>query len=327
MAVGSRAHLTNEPRLSDRAPTPSGSRPVRPTWYRRRTLTGDYRLALALPALALLAALSFWPLAQLVRMSVSEVTAATLNREWEWAGAGNYLTLFANPDTPAVVVGTLGFVAVVTVLGMLGGFAVAVSVWSGTRGGSFLLGMLVFVWALPPVINGSIWKFLLGNQGLINETLRGVGLTEGNIGFLYDARFALASVAVVNAWAVIPFNALIFRAALLGVDDTVLEAAEVDGARPRHRVRYILAPHARPAATVLTVLTIVYAFRSFDFIYVMTAGGPGTASTTLPYLAYVQAFRRLDYGSGAATALLALGVVIVFALVYARDVRRQEGVL
>ena len=72
------------------------------------------------------------------------------------------------------------------------------------------------------------------------------------------------------------------------------------------------------------MLTIVYAFRSFDFIYVMTSGGPGTSSTTLPYLAYAQAFQNLDYGGGAATALLALVVVVVFALVYARDVRRNE---
>lgn len=131
-------------------------------------------------------------------------------------------------------------------------------------------------------------------------------------------------MALINAWAVIPFNALIFRAALLSVDDSVLEAAAMDGARPWHRTRYILAPHARSAATVLTVLTIVYAFRSFDFIYVMTAGGPGTSSTTLPYLAYVQAFATLNYGAGAATALLSLVVVIVFALIYARDVRRNE---
>ena len=70
----------------------------------------------------------------------------------------------------------------------------------------------------------------------------------------------------------------------------MLEAAEVDGAGPWQRIRHVLIPGVRPAATVLTILTVVYAFRSFDFIYVMTAGGPGTASTTLPYLAYVEAF-------------------------------------
>jgi ABC-type sugar transport system permease subunit len=272
----------------------------------------------------LLAALAVWPLVQLFRISLHDVTGATLNSTWGSAGLENYSHLFVSPDFRRVVLNTLLFVAVVTVLGMAGGFLAAISVWSGSRGGSVLLGMMVFVWALPPVINGSIWKFLLGDSGLVNQVLRSTGLSHEGIGFLYDPKFALWSVALVNAWAVIPFNALIFRAALLSVDESVLEAAEVDGAGPWQRTRYILAPQARSAVTVLTVLTIVYAFRSFDFIYVMTSGGPGTSSTTLPYLAYVQAFAKLDYGSGAATALLALVVVIIFALIYARDVRKSE---
>ena len=218
------------------------------------------------------------------------------------------------------------FVVIVTVIGLVGGFAVAVSVSSSTRGGAFLLGMMVFVWALPPVVNGSIWKFLLGDHGLINEILRATGIAPSGVGFLYDPALALWSVALINAWAVVPFNALIFRAALLSIDSEILEAAEVDGAGPWQRIRYLLIPHSRPAATVLTILTVVYAFRSFDFIYVMTSGGPGTASTTLPYSAYVEAFVKLDYGSGAATALIALVVVIGLALLYARDVRRNEEV-
>jgi len=295
-----------------------------PKTARGRRRGAGARLAFALPAAALLLALAVWPVVQLARMSLHEVTGATLNHEWDFIGFDNYTALFDSPDFRHVVTNTLAFVVVVTVLGMVGGFLAAISVWSGTRGGNILLAMMVFVWALPPVINGSIWKFLLGDSGLVNGVLKATGITSQSIGFLYDSRFALWSVALVNAWAVIPFNALIFRASLISVDESVLEAAEVDGAGPYQRIRYILAPHARAAATVLTVLTIVYAFRSFDFIYVMTAGGPGTSSTTLPYLAYVQAFAKLNYGAGAATALLSLGVVVVFALVYARDVRRNE---
>lgn len=286
--------------------------------------SGDRRLALALPAAAILVALALWPLVQLGSMSLHEVTAATLNRDWLFIGLENYTRLFASPDFPRAVGNTLVFVAVVTVLGMVGGFAVAVAVSSPTRGASYLLGMMVFVWALPPVVNGSIWKFLLGDHGLLNEAIRALGGSPAGIGFLYDPPLALWSVALVNSWAVIPFNALIFRAALLAIDSEVLEAAEMDGAGPWQRIRYVLIPHVRATATVLGILTVVYAFRSFDFIYVMTAGGPGTASTTLPYLAYVEAFLRLDYGQGAATALIALAVVIVLALFYARDVRRSE---
>ncbi len=306
-----------------RGPVSTGNLPSGPASRRAALRTGDRRLAFALPAAALLLALSVWPLVQLASMSLHEVTSATINSEWLFVGLGNFGDLVAQPGFARVVGNTAVFVVVVTVLGLVGGFAVAVAVSSSTRGGSFLLGLMVFVWALPPVVNGSIWKFLLGDHGLVNETLRALGLSD-SIGFLYDPQLALWSVALVNAWAVIPFNALIFRAALLGIDAEVLEAAEVDGAGPWQRIRYVLIPGARPAATVLTILTVVYAFRSFDFIYVMTAGGPGTASTTLPYLAYVEAFIKLDYGGGAATALIALVVVIVLALVYVRDVRRTE---
>ena len=306
-----------------RGPVSTGILPSGPASRRAALRTGDRRLAFALPAAALLLALSVWPLVQLASMSLHEVTSATINSEWLFVGLGNFGDLVAQPGFARVVGNTAVFVVVVTVLGLVGGFAVAVAVSSSTRGGSFLLGLMVFVWALPPVVNGSNWKFLLGDHGLVNETLRALGLSD-SIGFLYDPQLALWSVALVNAWAVIPFNALIFRAALLGIDAEVLEAAEVDGAGPWQRIRYVHIPGARPPATGLTNLTVVEACRSCDCLGGMPAGGPGPASTTLPYLAYVEAFIKLDYGGGAATALIALVVVIVLALVYVRDVRRTE---
>jgi len=81
----------------------------------------------------------------------------------------------------------------------------------------------------------------------------------------------------------------------------------------------------RPTTLVLLVLTIVYGFRSFDFIYVMTYGGPGTATNTLPFLGYLQAFARYDFGLGAATSVVTVLGVLVLAAVYARSIRREEA--
>lgn len=286
---------------------------------------GAGRLVFALPAALALLALSIYPLVQLVVMSLSDVTAGSLNDPWPFVGADNFGRLLDEPTLPAVVGHTLLFVAVVTVLGVVLGLGAAIALRSSTRGSSFLLAIMVFVWALPPVVNGSIWKFLLADRGLVNEVLRGLGLTESGVPFLFSDQFALLSVAVVNAWAVIPFNALVFRSALLAVDPQVLEAAAVDGASRWQEVRHILVPQARATAVVLTILTIVYAFRSFDFIYVMTSGGPGTATTTLPFLAYLQSFIRFDYGLGAATAVVSLAVVLVVGVFYARDTRVRDG--
>jgi multiple sugar transport system permease protein len=175
------------------------------------------------------------------------------------------------------------------------------------------------------VVNGSVWKFLLGDAGLFNELARTVGLTDTAIPFLYDQHLSLISVALVNSWAVVPFNALVFRAALMGIPPEVIEAAKLDGASAWQEIVHILVPSVRATAVVLSVLTVVYAFRSFDFIYVMTYGGPGTSTVTLPFLAYLQAFVRYDFGLGAATSIVAGALVIVLAIAYARNVRKEEA--
>ncbi len=257
-------------------------------------------------------------------MSVSEVSTGTLNQAWPFVGLQNYASLFPRAErrTGSARHGTV----------RRDRHAHRDHRWTGRRHGrplipaasSILLGMMVFIWALPPVVNGSIWKFLLADDGLVNGVLRGLGIAPQGLPFLYDPHLALLSVAAVNAWAVIPFNALVFRAALLNIDPEVLEAASLDGTSKPQEIWYVLIPAARPTAVILAILTVVYAFRSFDFIYVMTAGGPGTSTTTLPFLSYSQAFIEHDYGLGSATGVIALVIVAVLALVYVRSVRREN---
>ncbi|MFP3715197.1 carbohydrate ABC transporter permease [Puerhibacterium sp. TATVAM-FAB25] len=269
--------------------------------------------------------LGVFPLLQLVWMSLNDVTQATINADaWQPTGLTNYLEGFASGESGPALVRTLVVVAVVTVLGMLLGFAAAVALRTTGRWSGFLLALMVFVWALPPVVNGSVWKFLLGDEGLVNSVLMALG-RDAPVPFLYDTTWALISVAFVGAFAVVPFNALVYRAALMTIDPEVFEAAALDGANRWGEIRHIMVPFVRPTTLVLLVLTIVYGFRSFDFIYVMTYGGPGTATNTLPFLGYLQAFSRYDYGLGAATSVLAVLAVLVLAAVYARSIRREEA--
>lgn len=278
-----------------------------------------------IPAGVVLVAFAMYPLVQLVRMSLSDVTAMTLQDDWSFVGRDNFVTIVETGDLGTTLANTIAFVAIVTTLGLLGGLGAAIALRSSKGGSAFLLGLMVFVWALPPVVNGSVWKFLLGDVGLINTIVRWTGISETSVPFLYDQQFALISVAVVNSWAVIPFNTLVFRAALLGVAPEVLEAAKIDGARPFDEIRYVLIPSTKSTAIVLAVLTVVYAFRSFDFIYVMTYGGPGTSTVTLPFLGYLQAFVQYDYGLGAATSVIAALMVLILAALYARSVKKEES--
>ncbi|WP_449374320.1 carbohydrate ABC transporter permease [Arthrobacter psychrolactophilus] len=302
---------------------PAGSAATR---IRRRMPSNKRKqLAFIIPAAVFLAIFSFYPMLQLFRMSVSEVTSATLNQPWKFVGLDNFAAGAQQGDLSTAFGNTTLFVLVVTVIGLVGGLVAAILLSTSTKGAAFVLGLMVFIWALPPVVNGSVWKFLLGDAGLFNSALTGIGLTEKAIPFLYDQHFALMSVAIVNSWAVIPFNALVFRAAIMGIPAETFEAARIDGANRWQEIWHMIIPAVRPTTLVLVVLTVVYAFRSFDFIYVMTYGGPGTSTNTLPFLSYLQAFVRYDFGLGAATAVIAVLLVLVLAFIYARSVRKEEA--
>ena len=296
--------------------------PTSSTLKRRRSASSTWSLPFLLPGALFLGVFAVYPLAQLVRMSVSAVTSANLTQAWPFSGMDNFAQGWAGGNTQSATLTTVAFVVIVTVVGVVGGLGAAIALRHTSRASALLLGLLIFVWALPPVVNGSVWKFLLGENGLLNVVIRSMGLDA--VPFLYSSSLALVSVAMVNSWAIIPFNALVFRAAILGVPEEVFEASQLDGASKWQQIRYVLVPSVKPAMLVLIVLTIVYAFRSFDFIYVMTFGGPGTATNTLPFLGYLQAFIRFDFGLGASTAVIALLLVIVLAVVYARSVRKEE---
>ena len=282
------------------------------------------QLLYVVPAVFLLTLLSAFPLFQLARMSISDVSIKNITGTWENVGLANFQSITADPDFKQILINTLLFVGIVTFLGLFLGFVAATAFNDERKSSDLLLAFMVFIWALPPIVNGSVWKFLLGGDGLINVLLQKASLISEPIPFLYDPKMALYSVAVVNCWAVIPFNALILKAAFKSVSKDVLEASEIDGVTPLQQIRYVYFPSSRPTLLVLTILTLVYGFRSFDFIYVMTYGGPGLATNALPFLGYIKAFVQFKFSEGAAIALLSAIFTSSLAFLYSRSVRKEE---
>lgn len=282
------------------------------------------QLLYVVPAVFLLTLLSAFPLFQLARMSISDVSIKNITGTWESVGLANFKLITSDPDFKQILINTLLFVGIVTFLGLFLGFVAATAFNDDRKSSDLLLAFMVFIWALPPIVNGSVWKFLLGGDGLINVLLQKTNLISEPIPFLYDPKMALYSVAVVNCWAVIPFNALILKAAFKSVSKDILEASEIDGVTPFQQIRYIYFPSSRPTLLVLTILTLVYGFRSFDFIYVMTYGGPGLATNTLPFLGYIKAFVQFKFSEGAAIALLSAIFTSSLAFLYSRSVRKEE---
>jgi len=264
-----------------------------------------------------------YPMFELVRMSVSEVTPATLLRDWPFVGFANFVELFNDTRFTATVIRTVVFGLVVLVIGVVGGLTAALALHARSRLGAFTYALIVLMWALPPIVSGVTWRFMLFGDGIVNQLLISIGVIQDPILFLIDGALPLLSVAFVAGWVALPFATIVFRAALLDVPHELYEAATVDGAARVAQFRYITLPSIAPTVYVVSILLLSYAVRSFDFTFVMTGGGPGNASTTLPVFGYRTAFAAFDYSGGAAVAVITILAVLFFALPYARSIRRR----
>ncbi|WP_375001884.1 carbohydrate ABC transporter permease [Aeromicrobium sp. CTD01-1L150] len=296
--------------------------PVSQGVLRRRRVRRPRLAPYLVPAVAVCVLLGVYPLFEMVRMALSDVGPATLIGSWEFVGLANIAEVLGSDAFWSAAKATAIFTAVLLVVDLGIGYVAASVLAHPSRLTGAVLSLMVFVWALPPLVSGSVWKFLLAGDGLVNATLNVFGLAS--VDWLSSPNLALWSVSLVAAWASLPFAILIIRGGLLAIPRDVLEAAALDGAGPIRQAVQIIIPLLRPTLAVLIILIFLYAFRSFDFVYVMTSGGPGTVTTTLPFLAYEEAFRTYSFGIGAAVASVSMLVIALLAVPYAWGVRREE---
>jgi multiple sugar transport system permease protein len=274
------------------------------------------------PAVVLLVAFAAYPLFVLIRMSVSDVGPTNIVGTWHFIGLANYIQVLSAPDLWFSALRTLGVAAMLLASNLVLGFLAGSILSVGGRVTNVVLGIMVFVWALPPIVSGSVWKFLLDDNGAINGLLHVVGLAR--VSWLSSPNLALWSVAGIIAWAALPFSALIIRGGLLAIPRDVIEAAALDGAGYWRTQFQIALPLLRSTMWILAILTVLYAFKSFDFFYVVTQGGPGTATNTLPVQSYNTAFSGFNMGLGATIAVISMLFVALFAIPYVRSIRSES---
>ena len=278
-----------------------------------------------LPGLGYLLVFACYPLYQLIVMSFSDVSSADILSAWPSAGLRNFRATIGLPDFSEALAHTVVLVAVALVVNLVGGTVAALSMRVDSWATRVALSFMVFVWALPGVVVGNLWRFLLTQDGPVNALLVRLHIVAAPVPWLVNSHLALLALSLVNAWMVLPFSTLVMRAALLDVPQDQSEAAALDGAGAVGQFWYVIMPHIRPTLSVLAILLVVNGFRSFDLIYVMTSGGPGTATSTLPFLAYRQAVQGFQFGLGAATAVFSLALVLVFAAMYAVTSRQRAA--
>jgi len=217
---------------------------------------------------------------------------------------------------------TIASTAIETVLGML----IALLLNQRFPGVRFLRSIIIIPWALPTVVNGSLWKLMLnGEYGVINALLVRFHLISSYQSWLGNPKTAMWCIILADAWKMTPLAVIFFLAALQGIDNTIYEAAKVAGAGAFRRFQAITLPALKPTIMVIVVMRTVEKFKAFDIFYLMTRGGPANSTKTLMYDTYLQAFTNLNYSEAATYAYLIALVVALMTLIYVKLMNREEA--
>ncbi|MFK3729651.1 carbohydrate ABC transporter permease [Streptomyces sp. NPDC088090] len=304
------------------APAPPAKRPARRPRSRTGTSAWTPWLYL-LPALAVLGALLVYPVYQLGLISFLEYTQAQVSggAPTSFQGLGNYTALFADPQFRQVLLATVVFAAACVAGTLAVGCALAVLL-TRVRALPRLALMLAALgaWATPAVTGSTVWVFLFdADFGPVNRLL---GL--GDFSWTYGRYSAFALVLLEVVWCSFPFVMVTVYAGIRAVPTEVLEAAALDGASQWRIWRTVTAPLLRPILAVVTIQSVIWDFKVFTQIYVMTGGG-GIAgqNLVLNVYAYQQAFSSSRYSLGAAIGVVMLLILLAVTLVYLRLLRRQ----
>jgi len=270
-----------------------------------------------LPGVLLLAALTLYPLVNLVRMSVSTIEFAQGAETWTFTPRANLAQLAADDVLRPALVNTVVFVVASVAVEMVIGLALAIAVAGLVRGKQWVRTLLILPILVPPVAIGSMWKLMYNYDfGIFNQTLVALGLAPVN--WLGSTSLALASVIVVDIWHWVPFVFLILFAAVEGLPVDLLEAARIDGATRWQIVWRIMIPLLRPAIVVAFLFRTILAFKVFDEVFLLTSGGPGTATELVNLHLYKVFFEQNQLGYGALLSLAVIAAIVAFLLVARR---------
>ena len=279
-----------------------------------------FRYASLLPALIVLAVLTVYPVANLLRMSVSTVEFVQGADVWTWTPMRNLAMLAGDEVLRSALRNTFVFVIVSVAVEMVLGLALALVVAELGRGKGWVRTALILPILVPPVAIGSVWKLMYNYDfGIFNQAL--VALGASSVNWLGSPSLALMSVIVVDVWHWVPFVFLILFAAVEGLPVDVLEAARIDGASRWQLIRRVQIPLLRPAIVVALLFRSILAFKVFDEVYLLTSGGPGTATELVNLHLYKVFFEQNQLGYGALLSLAIIAAIVAFLLVARRGMR------
>lgn len=233
-----------------------------------------------------------------------------------FVGLKNYKEVLTSPYFKEALLNTLIFTVTTAPATVVISLGIARLLLTKFFGRAVLRPVVLLPWAIPGSVAGILWLWIFhGQWGLLNGFLLKFGIIKNYIPWLMDARLAKFSVSIAHIWTMVPFATILLMAALTTISQEIYDAAAVDGAGPFRRLISITLPQIKGMLIITLIYECIMGLTSYDTVYSMTAGGPGGATTLLSYFIWAEAFKLLNFGTGAALGVIM--AIITFVLIMA----------
>lgn len=236
-----------------------------------------------------------------------------------FVGLANYAEILADARFRGAMAHTALFTAATVTLELGLGLFLALAMNRAFRGRGLVRAAVLVPWAIPTVVAALLWRFLFDSQtGIVGAALVGMGVVDAPPVWFVEARTAWVPVILADVWKTTPFVALLLLAGLQNIPVELYEAAAIDGAGRVRQHLHVTLPLLKPAILVALVFRTLDAFRVFDLVYVLTGGGPGTATEPIALYTFNALFQNLRFGYGSALSVIVFAVTFALALLYVR---------
>ena len=275
------------------------------------------------PSVILMAIFIIIPIFFVFRMSLSQVTkTGTIKAFNDFA---NFRKVLNSSQFPIVLKNTVVWTVVVVVLSTVLGFILALILNNQFKGRKVARAIIVFPWATTLVIQASVWKFIIDKDyGALNTLLKTLGIISANVNWTPTPAAYFGWEIACGIFVTIPFVCFTALSGLQSIDNTLYEAATVDGSNYWQKLFHITLPLVKPSLTVSTVLNIIYVFNSFPIVWTISRGDPANRTDTLVTYLYKLAFYNGKQGEAAAVSVIGFVILLVCASIYMVSTLRKE---
>ena len=283
-----------------------------------------WRLVSVGPTVLVLATLTVMPIALLIVMSFYDIKYEGGQANWTFLAWRNYVELPRNAFYTAALGNTFIFVVVSVLFEITLGFILALLVSRLVKSRALFIAIFLLPILVPAIVIGAIWKLMYSfDFGLFNDIVALVSIPPQD--WIGDPRFALGAVILVDIWHWTSFCFLLLLAGLESLPQDVYEAAKLDGAGLMQELRFVTIPLMMPVIVVTLVTRTLLAFKVFDEVFLLTQGGPGTATEVLSLTVFRIFFDDDRQGFGSAMSISIIAMVIVMLLIGVTGIRRRTA--